>query len=161
RPRKWACPAPVLLLPPAQRRFFFQAEDGIRDFHVTGVQTCALPIWQPLAGPDPSRRDVGADRARELLVHGILPRGVDAQQHALILLQVAQGILGQIARRSSTRRTARSATPTATAAAPPATACHGSVTASTAHSTAPATCRARGYRRTAGHWRSSARFATR
>src|SRR5690606_40985341 len=23
----------------------FQAEDGIRDFHVTGVQTCALPIW--------------------------------------------------------------------------------------------------------------------
>src|SRR5690606_40570510 len=24
--------------------FFFQAEDGIRDFHVTAVQTCALPI---------------------------------------------------------------------------------------------------------------------
>src|SRR5690606_40613851 len=24
--------------------FFSQAEDGIRDFHVTGVQTCALPI---------------------------------------------------------------------------------------------------------------------
>src|SRR5207253_6814782 len=23
----------------------FQAEDGIRDGHVTGVQTCALPIW--------------------------------------------------------------------------------------------------------------------
>src|SRR5690606_40090723 len=22
-----------------------QADDGIRDFHVTGVQTCALPIW--------------------------------------------------------------------------------------------------------------------
>src|SRR5690606_39563254 len=27
--------------------FFFQAEDGIRDFHVTGVQTCALPIYNP------------------------------------------------------------------------------------------------------------------
>src|SRR5690606_39621299 len=27
--------------------FFFHAEDGIRDFHVTGVQTCALPISQP------------------------------------------------------------------------------------------------------------------
>src|SRR3712207_7598008 len=31
--------------------FFFQAEDGIRDIGVTGVQTCALPIygweWQP------------------------------------------------------------------------------------------------------------------
>src|SRR5690606_40301918 len=32
--------------------FFFQAEDGIRDFHVTGVQTCALPIFQDLAVPD-------------------------------------------------------------------------------------------------------------
>src|SRR5690606_40885341 len=28
--------------------FFFQAEDGIRDFHVTGVQTCALPIFDAL-----------------------------------------------------------------------------------------------------------------
>src|SRR3712207_7457264 len=28
-------------------RFFFQAEDGIRDIGVTGVQTCALPICVP------------------------------------------------------------------------------------------------------------------
>src|SRR2546426_7107500 len=27
--------------------FFFQAEDGIRDYKVTGVQTCALPISAP------------------------------------------------------------------------------------------------------------------
>src|SRR5256886_10794668 len=27
------------------KSFFFQAEDGIRDLTVTGVQTCALPIW--------------------------------------------------------------------------------------------------------------------
>src|SRR5690349_22106199 len=27
--------------------FFFQAEDGIRDLYVTGVQTCALPISSP------------------------------------------------------------------------------------------------------------------
>src|SRR5690348_17717799 len=27
--------------------FFFQAEDGIRDGRVTGVQTCALPIYAP------------------------------------------------------------------------------------------------------------------
>src|SRR5690606_40174143 len=26
----------------------FQAEDGIRDFHVTGVQTCALPIFRSI-----------------------------------------------------------------------------------------------------------------
>src|SRR5690606_39316760 len=30
--------------------FFFQAEDGIRDFHVTGVQTCALPIFFDMDG---------------------------------------------------------------------------------------------------------------
>src|SRR2546430_10312544 len=29
--------------------FFFQAEDGIRDLTVTGVQTCALPISSPAA----------------------------------------------------------------------------------------------------------------
>src|SRR5258708_8964887 len=29
--------------------FFFQAEDGIRDDLVTGVQTCALPIWSCVA----------------------------------------------------------------------------------------------------------------
>src|SRR5690625_6105866 len=30
--------------------FFFQAEDGIRDGHVTGVQTCALPISEVAQG---------------------------------------------------------------------------------------------------------------
>src|SRR6266516_6358249 len=30
--------------------FFFQAEDGIRDRTVTGVQTCALPIYTPQQG---------------------------------------------------------------------------------------------------------------
>src|SRR3989454_12801027 len=32
--------------------FFFQAEDGIRDYKVTGVQTCALPILFALLGND-------------------------------------------------------------------------------------------------------------
>src|SRR5207237_6479596 len=31
-------------------RFCFQAEDGIRDSSVTGVQTCALPIWSHVPG---------------------------------------------------------------------------------------------------------------
>src|SRR5699024_12570274 len=31
--------------------FFFQAEDGIRDRNVTGVQTCALPIYSHLPRP--------------------------------------------------------------------------------------------------------------
>src|SRR5690606_39617891 len=38
---------PVACWPPP---FFFQAEDGIRDFHVTGVQTCALPIYYTPSG---------------------------------------------------------------------------------------------------------------
>src|SRR5690625_6778835 len=33
----------------------FQAEDGIRDGHVTGVQTCALPISSPVHGSRSSR----------------------------------------------------------------------------------------------------------
>src|SRR5206468_8081316 len=36
--------------------FFFQAEDGIRDLIVTGVQTCALPISYPGAGLAPHSR---------------------------------------------------------------------------------------------------------
>src|SRR5256885_16347836 len=32
--------------------FFFQAEDGIRDYKVTGVQTCALPISSPMHHAD-------------------------------------------------------------------------------------------------------------
>src|SRR5947209_12917498 len=41
--------------------FFFQAEDGIRDIGVTGVQTCALPIYGRL------RRDGAADLRQRLV----------------------------------------------------------------------------------------------
>src|SRR5256885_2736645 len=37
--------------------FFFQAEDGIRDYKVTGVQTCALPICE-LSIPNPLRFEI-------------------------------------------------------------------------------------------------------
>src|SRR5690349_22950070 len=36
----------VLVYPVYHFIFFFQAEDGIRDLYVTGVQTCALPICE-------------------------------------------------------------------------------------------------------------------
>src|SRR3712207_8616295 len=39
--------------------FFFQAEDGIRDIGVTGVQTCALPIWTRPVCDLPRDRDRG------------------------------------------------------------------------------------------------------
>src|SRR6266511_5733653 len=44
--------------------FFFQAEDGIRAFHVTGVQTCALPISRDTAALH-SDRLLRIDRKRE------------------------------------------------------------------------------------------------
>ena len=37
--------------------FFFQAEDGIRDWSVTGVQTCALPILTTSPGDGPTENE--------------------------------------------------------------------------------------------------------
>src|SRR5207245_7232792 len=59
--------------PDAGESFFFQAEDGIRDATVTGVQTCALPIWffrsKRLAAPpshDYSKESHGRRPAAEI-----------------------------------------------------------------------------------------------
>src|SRR5690606_4595208 len=68
--------------------FFCQAEDGIRDFHVTGVQTCALPICR-LAAVDPV--DLAADPAR---VHGHEPVGVDLARGDLDPAQLDAVLVG-------------------------------------------------------------------
>src|SRR6202000_3502868 len=52
--------------------FFCQAEDGIRDGRVTGVQTCALPILS--GGQDDTLADVPADRPVEVGRDGELIR---------------------------------------------------------------------------------------
>src|SRR5256885_12396319 len=61
--------------------FFFQAEDGIRDYKVTGVQTCALPIlasYFPLAGDGSGRAARGSDTlTAHLLNLSALAQGVD------------------------------------------------------------------------------------
>src|ERR1039457_3131616 len=51
-PEDWGRKLPGLKEPAVSRKLrvvdlfcFFQAEDGIRDYKVTGVQTCALPIY--------------------------------------------------------------------------------------------------------------------
>src|SRR5690606_39717395 len=44
----------------------FQAEDGIRDFHVTGVQTCALPIWSTRSRTPASPRLMTAALPRKI-----------------------------------------------------------------------------------------------
>src|SRR5947209_12292636 len=48
--------------------FFFQAEDGIRDIGVTGVQTCALPIFN-----QPTRFEVTVCLPREPRWQSMLP----------------------------------------------------------------------------------------
>src|SRR5204862_5264000 len=77
--------------------FFFQAEDGIRDLYVTGVQTCALPIFgkqrtartqgapacAPCAACRAAREDTERSRPPEPVVPG--DAGADArggQKHA-------------------------------------------------------------------------------
>src|SRR2546422_1924890 len=57
--------------------FFFQAEDGIRDVAVTGVQTCALPIWPSRTAH--TRNHPGASRCSAT---GRLPSGGDEDRLA-------------------------------------------------------------------------------
>src|SRR5690554_7101094 len=52
--------------------FFFQAEDGIRDADVTGVQTCALPIWGVL-GLTPTEDERVIRKAYLSLLPGVHP----------------------------------------------------------------------------------------
>src|SRR5690606_39872352 len=86
--------------------FCFQAEDGIRDFHVTGVQTCALPIWEDQVGV----------RGGERYVARLVRKKVDAALRAagrpdpealapVALEQPSDGVLeGLTWRRSEERR---------------------------------------------------------
>src|SRR5207248_8416480 len=64
--------------------FFFQAEDGIRDRTVTGVQTCALPISDGLTAGN-RKRGVVVGRVVERLFDENFPRRArEGGQHALI-----------------------------------------------------------------------------
>src|SRR5262249_56817044 len=56
--------------------FFLQAEDGIRDWSVTGVQTCALPIYARVADRLLERR-LGDRLVRELGQRGLGVEGLD------------------------------------------------------------------------------------
>src|SRR6266850_6035064 len=61
--------------------FFFQAEDGIRDYKVTGVQTCALPIFEGYLAANlmiEGLKKAGRDFTTESLVDALEQlRGVD------------------------------------------------------------------------------------
>src|SRR2546430_7207817 len=55
--------------------FFFQAEDGIRDLTVTGVQTCALPILHAGSGAACLHRRPPNDVSRTVCAHRLAARG--------------------------------------------------------------------------------------
>src|SRR5690606_40973924 len=65
----------------------FQAEDGIRDFHVTGVQTCALPISGKFLSADLDKASEDNER------NSVLLRTASGQR--LVVVQIA----GLVARR--------------------------------------------------------------
>src|SRR5207249_1538858 len=65
--------------------FFFQAEDGIRDRNVTGVQTCALPISRRVpAHRTDRRRPVRAAAVREVVT-------IDRRDHDVLEPELAHG----------------------------------------------------------------------
>src|SRR3989442_471659 len=70
--------------------FFFQAEDGIRDADVTGVQTCALPIWSRYeAGPSiPGHWPLDV---QGFVTRGQVGPGDPAESHAGIDIAAPQG----------------------------------------------------------------------
>src|SRR5690606_40376428 len=63
--------------------FFVQAEDGIRAFHVTGVPTCALPIWSISPAATASDDDLSWS---------------DVQHQSPVQVQVPDGVVRRLAR---------------------------------------------------------------
>src|SRR5688500_20313013 len=83
--------------------FFFQAEDGIRDYKVTGVQTCALPIFQAahlgILGP---RMVIVPDL--RLAARQMLDGRGEAAFELVVIVAVQQIVLAKIGRASCRER---------------------------------------------------------
>src|SRR2546429_3389003 len=87
--------------------FFFQAEDGIRDVAVTGVQTCALPISDvPPAGLEDEL--LVDDEAARHRVPGGAARSVGAERGqaavGIVVIEVDPAVLPEIGRASCRER---------------------------------------------------------
>src|SRR5438034_8112939 len=73
---KTAGPGASFTLTGSVQDLFFQAEDGIRDHCVTGVQTCVLPIWLEAI----AHRLDGGDAAAEVSELGAEPAHVRSEE---------------------------------------------------------------------------------
>src|SRR3989442_3597201 len=81
--------------------FFFQAEDGIRDADVTGVQTCALPIWSGM--PTGWQGESPFQTAGDLRILGDLMTNIDPKTGSSLLQgsdllngEISSGLFGKI-----------------------------------------------------------------
>src|SRR3712207_7117750 len=70
--------------------FFFQAEDGIRDIGVTGVQTCALPICV-IGRVVSTVKNGGLEGVKLLLIQPITKNGADRGKPLVALDAVGAG----------------------------------------------------------------------
>src|SRR3712207_2189968 len=82
--------------------FFFQAEDGIRDIGVTGVQTCALPLMASISIP---ASGVGAATKTRRRMRTRLPAAFALLPTALVVLVVYVGCMLWTVRLSFTSST--------------------------------------------------------
>src|SRR5207249_5118058 len=70
--------------------FFFQAEDGIRVRNVTGVQTCALPIFSRGLGPGEEGQRVPIASTRAGHIPGTHRVGFDSAADQILLVHTAR-----------------------------------------------------------------------
>src|SRR5947209_17100631 len=90
--------------------FFFQAEDGIRGIGVTGVQTCALPIWPDGAGDQVLAAEYGGGdaphfgRGDEVDAREPLVEGLGGRAQELSRAEPPDHLGGRIEGRSEERR---------------------------------------------------------
>src|SRR5688500_19277076 len=82
--------------------FCFQAEDGIRDYKVTGVQTCALPI-------SPVREDFPGVEVHANLISGFLGQAIMQRPDLVLAISVLTVLL-----RSEERRVGKAGAPRST-----------------------------------------------
>src|SRR5256886_11139906 len=92
----WGCRSHVIYF---RFFFFFQAEDGIRDLTVTGVQTCALPISIGLLVIFLTMYTTVIERTRDIGVlkslganHWFVVRALLSESAALCVLGIAAGV---------------------------------------------------------------------
>src|SRR5437867_9790216 len=85
--------------------FFFQAEDGIRDRTVTGVQTCALPICEPVTGRGAGCFAIGEDVAHDVFSRASVRKPLSARSCSIAMTSVAiASSLTELFARSEERR---------------------------------------------------------